>query len=69
MTEQAPAKPPKAVRLRIADTWCTSMTFPEHGEDTLVVDQHGTEVSAKDAKTLIDTAARHGVTITEVSDK
>jgi len=59
----------KTTRLRVVTPWCTHMTFPLGGDDTLVVDQHGIEVSAKDAKALIKTAAQHGVTITEVSDK
>lgn len=68
MTEQTPAKP-KVTRLRVVTPWCTTFTFPLSEEDTLVVDQHGIEVSAKDAQALIQTAAQHGVTITEVSDK
>lgn len=70
MTEQdpAPAKP-RVTRLRVVSPWCTSFTFPLGEEDTLVVDQHGIEVSAKDAQALIKTAAQHGVTITEVSEK
>ena len=72
MTEQAPSKPapaPKTTSLRVADPWCTTFTFPVAGGDTLVVDQHGIEVSREDAETIIKTAAQHGVTITEVSDK
>lgn len=48
--------------------WCTSMTFPEFRGDTLVIDRKGVEVPAKAVATLIDTAAKNGVTITEVSN-
>lgn len=55
--------------LRVADSWCTSITFQDGTGGTLVLDRHGVEVPATDAKRLIEQAALHGVTITEVSEK
>lgn len=56
---------PATVTLRVASAWHTRFIF--HGEDgsTLVVEQKGTEVPADLAPDLIETAARHGVTLVE----
>lgn len=57
----------KNVTLRVeGPVWCTSMTFPLDGERTLTIDRRGVEVPAKDATTLIDLAAQHGVTIRSI---
>lgn len=61
-----PAK--TTTRLRVQTPWCTSFTSPGKGSDTLVVTREGTDVPSKDAQALIDLAAEHGVTLTEVSE-
>lgn len=58
----------KKVMLRVASPWCTSYSTPGDGGATLVVDRRGVEVSHSEAQTLIETAALHGVTLTEVSE-
>lgn len=64
MSEDTPAV--KTVTLRVASPlYCTSMNFPSEEGDTLVIDRRGTEVPASDKKHLIETAAQHGVTLTE----
>ena len=45
--------------------YCTAMRFPGDGEATLVIDRRGTVVLKTDAPALIETAAKHGVTLTE----
>lgn len=47
---------------------CTAMNFPREDGGTIVVTSTGTDVPAKDADALIQTAAQHGVTLTEVSE-
>lgn len=70
MTDDKPAKAkPATTRLAVADPWCTKFTFPETTAGTLVIDRTGVEVPLDEAPALIDIAAKHGVTITEVSDE
>lgn len=67
-TSVTPAPAANTKTLRVADPWVTSMAFPGDGESRLVVTREGTAVPAKDADALIQTAAEHGVTLTEVSE-
>lgn len=57
------------VTLRVAaPAWCTGMSFPIGDGGTLDIDRRGVVVPAKDAKALIDQAAKSGVTLMEVSE-
>lgn len=53
-------------RLHVVGVQHTSITFPGDDGDTLVIDRNGTDVPADDVDRLIELAAQHGVTITEV---
>lgn len=62
-------EPQGDVRLKVvAPSWCTGMSFPVGDGGTLDIDRQGVVVPAKDAKALIDQAAKSGVTLMEVSE-
>lgn len=61
-----PVPETSTTRLRLTGpSWHTVMIFPDFREGTLAVDREGTEVPADAAPALIETAAKHGVTLTE----
>ena len=66
LAPSAPASDSRTLRVS-APAWCTTMNFPQDDGSTLVIDRKGVSVAATVADTLIETAAKHGVTITEVS--
>lgn len=66
---EAPQRQKPHVHLRVEKPfWCTSYTFETDEGGTLSIDRRGVKVPEKGAKALIETAAKHGVTITEVSE-
>lgn len=70
-TTPAPAEAPTGdtVTLRVVrPEWCTHMNFPQDDGSTLVIDRKGVEMPSAAASALIETAARNGVTIAEVSN-
>ena len=66
---EPPAKAPTTVSLRLtAPFWCSAYNLPMEDGGTLGIDKKGVEVPVQDADDIIETAAKHGVTITKVSE-
>lgn len=63
-----PEPKPKTVRLVLSDPWCSQFNLPQEDGSTLVFDRQGTDVPAASVQDILDAAALHGVTITEVSN-
>lgn len=64
-----PAAKKSGPRLKVVGpSYCTAFEFPQEGSDTLVIDRTGTEVPAGDVESLIEQAAKYGVTLKEVSE-
>lgn len=67
--QEAPAEGQgDTVKLVVADSWCTEFNAGDGKGGILTVTREGTDVPRDFAKDLIETAAKHGVSLQEVSE-